>query len=1026
MHRAILVLLFTMCSLGTVPDVSAQAQLGTGSIGGTVEDTSGAVLPGATVTVTNTGTGLVRSATTNESGQFNVGVLPPGNEYRVRVTLDAFATVEQVDVTVNVGRTTALRLRLPVGGLTDMVTVSGEGPVIDATKTEETFLIDRRQINDLPINGRRADQFALLAPGVTRDGRFGLLSYRGQSGVFNNFTLEGNDDNQAYFSEARGRTRIASNISANAIQEFQVGLSNFLPEFGRSAGGSINAVIRSGSNQFRGDGFYFFRNASLNARDPLSTIKPEEKRQQFGGSFSGPAKRDTLFFFFNYDQQLRNFPLIIEDLSGVLTGGLPANPTAADLQAFATGTNFLREQFPDGSPGNTIPRTANQNLVLGKVDWHATRSNTISITHNYLNARGQNAIQTPLVLGNVGRNGTDDVRINSFNTRLTTILSSRAVNEFRFQASRNHEFQFANQPPPQVFVGGFSFGRASFLERPALPDERRLQFVNNFSYTAGRHLLKFGVDVSRVRNIIDNPANFGGSYTYTNALTFGRDLLNPEGQNYSSYSQNFGLSGIDFSTTDYAVFAQDQWRTRNLTVNYGIRYDYQSNPSPIAPNPEVPETSRINKDRTNIGPRIGLAYDVGGDGRTVVRTGYGIYYGRTPNGTIQSALRQTGLFDTTQSTVGLTLRRGDAAAPAYPNTLSSLPEAARGSTSLFTLGSDFRRPRMQEFNLGVERELVKNLAVSASFVYTKGDRLPVSLDANLPAPQFTRLYQLPDGTILDVPFSAGVTRTSAGVAQNVNLSRPNPNFASISQQVSTGQTWYRALLVEVKRRFANGFQFNVAYTLANAENLSGSGNGGGSGSESPFSGSNLFNQFALESNRAAAPTDQRHRLVLNGIVNMPYQFRMSGIFTAESGRPFSAGVTVPNIPFTVDGVQYNGFGGLLGQGGGGDRNLAPNIERNSDYGDANYRTDLRVARDFKIKGSLVTEVVAEGFNIFNRSNFNGFRSTLYEARATTATTPLATPIVLTERADYGLQNNNSSQPDGTNARRFQLALRFRF
>jgi hypothetical protein len=288
------------------------------------------------------------------------------------------------------------------------------------------------------------------------------------------------------------------------------------------------------------------------------------------------------------------------------------------------------------------------------------------------------------------------------------------------------------------------------------------------------------------------------------------------------------------------------------------------------------------------------------------------------------------------------------------------------------------------------------------------------------------LYQLPDGTILEVPFSAGVTRSAAGVSQNINQSRPNPNFASISQQVSTGQTWYRALLVEVKRRFANGFQFNVAYTLAKAENLSGSGNGGGSGSESPFSGSNLFNQFALESNRAAAPTDQRHRLVLNGIVNMPYRFRMSGIFTAESGRPFSAGVTVPNIPFTVDGVQYNGFGGLLGQGGGGDRNLAPNIERNSDYGDTNYRTDLRVARDFRIKGSLVAEVVAEGFNIFNRSNFNGFRSTLYEARSTTVTTPLATPIVLTERTDFGLENNNSSQPDGTNARRFQLALRFRF
>lgn len=1004
----------------------AQSQLGTGSIGGMVEDTTGAALPGAMVTVTNKATGLVRTTVSNEAGQFTVGVLPPGGDYLVRVALDAFGTVEQVDVIVNVGRTTSLRLRLGIAGLTDTVTVSGETPVIDATKTEETFLIDRRQINDLPINGRRADQFALLAPGVTRDGRFGLLSYRGQSGVFNNFTMEGNDDNQAYFAEARGRNRIASNVSANAIQEFQVGLSNFLPEFGRSAGGSINAVIRSGSNQFRGDGFYYFRNAALNARDPLSTINPEEKRQQFGGSFSGPAKRDKLFFFVNYDQQLRNFPLIIEDLSGVLTAGLPSNPTDADQQAFEAGASFLRGQFPGGEPGNTIPRTGDQNLILGKIDWHATPSNTISMTYNHLNARGQNAIQTPLVLGNVGRNGTDDVRIHTLNSRLTTIVSDRAVNEFRFQASRNHEFQFANQPPPQVFVGSFSFGRANFLERPALPDERRLQFVNNFSYTAGRHLLKFGLDVNRVRNIIDNPANFGGTYNYSNALTFGRDLLNPAGRNYSSYTQSFGLPGIDFSTTDYAVFAQDQWRTRRLTVNYGLRYDYQSNPGPIAPNPEVTETSRLNKDRTNFGPRVGLAYDVGGDGRTVVRSGYGVYYGRTPNGTIQSALRQTGLFDPAQSTIGLSLLPADPIAPVYPNTLNTLPDTARGSTSLFTLHPDFRRPRMQEVNVGIEREVITDLTASVSFVYTKGDRLPVSLDDNLPAPQFTRLYQLPDGNILEVPFSAGVTRTADGVSQNVNLSRPNPNFGSISQQGSTGETWYRGLLVEVKRRFAHGFQFNIAYTLAKAENLSGAGNGGGGGSETPFAGSNLFNQFDFVSNRAAAPTDQRHRLVFNGIVNLPYGFRMSGIFTGESGRPYSAGVTVPNIPFAVDGVQYNGFGGLLGQGGGADRNLAPNIERNSDYGEANYRTDLRLARDFRIKGRLMFEIVAEGFNIFNISNFNGFRSTLYEARATTATTPLSTPIILTERSDYGVENNNSSQPDGTNARRFQLALRCRF
>lgn len=1024
-----------LCLIASPFKSPAQSQLGTGVISGVILDTNGAAISGATITITNTGTGLIRTVVTNDAGQFNVPVLPAG-DYKVVVEQTGFVRLEQNALTVNVGRATTVRFELKPGGIGEIVNVAAQ-PFIDITKTEETTLISRSQINDLPINGRRADQFALLAPGVTRDGRFGLLSYRGQSGVFNNFTLEGNDDNQAYFSEARGRTRIASNISANAIQEFQVTQSNFLPEFGRSAGGGINSVIRSGTNAFHGDGFYYFRNQSLNARDPLATVNPKELRQQFGGSFSGPVVKDKLLFFANYDQQLRDFPLIIEDLSGVLTTGLPASPSAADVAAFNAGVADLRSRFPGGRPGNTIPRTANQNLVLTKVDWNLNQSNLVSVTYNYLNARSINGIQTPLVLGNVGRNGSDDVRIHSLNTRLTSTITSHMINEFRFQFGRDFEFEFGNQPPPQVFVGGFSFGRATFLERPALPDERRLQFVDNLSYTFGRHSLKFGGDINRAREIIDNPANFGGSYSYSSALTYGRDLLNPAARSYSSYQQSFGLGGIEFTTTDYAAFVQDQWKAlNNLTINYGLRYDFQDNPEPIAPNPAIPETQRINQDSTNFGPRIGAAWDITGKGNTVIRGGYGIYYGRTPNGTIDNALRQTGLTDPSRNLISLTLRPGDAVAPTYPNTLPALPSGVLGSASVFRLDSDFRRPRLQEANIGIERQIRNDLSVSASFVYTKGERLPVNFDTNLPAPAFVRAYGLPDGALFEVPFAAGITRTAAGVSQNINLSRPNPQFGSINVLRSIGETFYRALFVELKRRFKDGVQLNVSYTLAKAENLSGTGDGGGGGSESPFGGSSLFNQFDLKADRAPAPTDQRHRLVVSGIYNLPFErlenrlvrgllngFRLSGIVSAESGRPFAATVSVPNIPFTLNGAQYNGFGGILGLGG---LNLAPDIPRNSNYGEPNYRVDLRLGRDIRLTERFVMELLAEGFNIFNRSNFNGFRSTIYDAQATTTTTPLSTPVALTRRSDFGLPNNDGSQPDGTNARRLQLAIRFRF
>jgi hypothetical protein len=1038
------ILLLSLFALTFVTAVLAQSQLGTGAISGAVQDSTGAAVPDAQITITQAETGLVRTMKSSGAGQFLAPVLPTGN-YRVRIAKTGFATQEQDGVVVNVGATASVAAVLLVGDVAQTVTVNAASS-IDAAETDVSSLVDRREISDLPINGRRYYDFALLTPGVARDGRFGLLSFRGTSGNFDNYMVEGNDDNQAYFSENRGRYRAPSTVSADAVQEFQVGQGAYLAEFGRASGGSVNMVLRSGGNTLHGDAFYYYRDQSFAARDPLAAIKPPERRQQLGGSLSGPIRSNRLFYFVNYDQQIRNFPLVIQDLTGALTSGkptLPANPTAAqqaqyntDMTAFSAGVAFVLKQFPGGAPGNLQSRTMGNNIALGKIDYLISNSTTLSTFFNYMRSHGERAIQTPIVLGNVGRNGTDDVRIDSYNARLTTTLGPRRVNELRFQWSRDFEYEIGDAPPPETYANGsgnFSFGLATFLQRYALPDERRTQVVDNFSVTTGRHAFKFGGEGNRVNDFINNPTQFGGTYTYPSTLALGRDLVTPGAKNYTSFVQDFGLAKYNYSTVDFALFAQDQWKpVSRVTINYGLRWDKETMPVPFAPNPAIQETQHFPTDWHSVGPRVGVAWDVTGKGRTVVRGGYGMYYGRIPNGIVAYALQNTGLTDPSKALVALTLQPTDANAPVYPNVLPSVPTNGSLSTTVTRLAGNFSRPRVQDFTIGIQQQLPWGLVLSASYARTYGDHLEVVVDSNLPAPQFQRAFQLPDGTTFQVPFSAGVIRTAAGATVSVNAARPDPTQGAINTNTSQGKSWYNGLLVDLRRRVARGVQVNGGFTWAKSENLAGNDNGGGSAAETAFNGGTPADQFNFASNRGLSPLDQRLRAVAS-VVWEPTRWRelrgfhFSAIETAESGRPVASFISIGSIPFlTPDGNTYNGFGGIRGQGTSGDRNLLPTVPRNSVDAPANYKLDLRVTRAIRLTERLGIEVLAEAFNVFNHSNYNGFNTTIYTATATTNTTPLAAPILLSPTVGYFAPNNDATPPDGTNARRLQLAVRFRF
>lgn len=395
----------------------------TGGISGRVTDPQGAVVPNATVTVTNLGTNQVLTVTANDDGAYRATNLQPG-KYRVETTVSGFAPAKADEITVEVGQATVVDIRLTLGTATAEVEVTGEAPVINLSDNGNASNINQTSINELPINGGRWSNFALLTPGAVPDGTFGLISFRGVSGLLNNNTVDGGDNNQAFFSEERGRTRIGYVISQSAIREFQVNTSNYSAEYGRSAGGVTNAVTKSGTNEFHGEAFYYNRNNRNGARNPrafqsvlvngVSTLvaaKPKDLREKFGGAIGGPIAKDRLFFFFSYDQQKRNFPglgvfsdpnfLNTPNRTLLLARGL----TAAQIDNTLSVLNSFT--------GET-PRRGDQTLFLPKVDWVINDKNTFAISYNRLRWESPNGIQTQAVNTRSRSNfGDDFVEVDS-------------------------------------------------------------------------------------------------------------------------------------------------------------------------------------------------------------------------------------------------------------------------------------------------------------------------------------------------------------------------------------------------------------------------------------------------------------------------------------------------------------------------------------------------------------------------------------------------------------------------------------
>jgi hypothetical protein len=1011
---------FTFACVGSM--ALAQSAVA-GAVGGAATDPNNAAVAGASVTLKSLDTNKTETVTTDSAGRFRFSNLQPG-AYAITITATGFSEFKLEQLVVEVGRLSNVDAVLRVGAASAAVDIVASSGAVNLESKEFTSNINQTAINELPINGRRWSNFVILTPGTVPDNSFGLISFRGISGLLNNNTVDGGDNNQAFFGEERGRTRLSYSVSQSAIREFQVNTSNYSAEYGRAAGGVTNAVTKSGTNNLHGDGFYYQRNNDWGARNPRAFqtvlvpgggtttvgIKPEDVRHQFGGTVGGPIIKDKLFFFFSYDQQKRNFPgLSIFDSPTFLNG---VNRTAL------TGKGLTNAQIDDTlsfltSLTGPVPRKGDQTLVLPKIDWQINSKNTFSINYNRLRWDSPSGVQTQAT-NTRGRAsfGDDLVKVDWGTARLTSTISSTLVNEVRVQYARDFELQVSQTPlageprtalngsaPDVGLQGGLNFGKPNFLERASYPNEKRTQFTDNVTATLGGNTLKFGGDINYVRDVLNNLFTESGSFFYNSVNEFILDYTNWKtplpagttcitapppntppravGKCYSgNFTQGFGPIGTKFSTTDYNFYAQYDWKfLPNVTFNLGLRYEYQQFPDAQIPNPltaTIPNTSvsfnqatsELPSDKNNFGPRFGFAVALTGDGRTSLRGGYGLYYGRTINSTIYNALINTGI---SSGQILANLQPTNAAAPIFPNVLPSPPP---GSATLQYFAPDFGNSMIHQADLIFEREIIRNTTVSASYLFSLGRNLPGFFDRNLNPPTASQTFNVVGGPFDGQTFTIPVFRGA----------RPNTGFTAVTEIVSDIGSEYNALVLQANRRFSDGLQFLASYTLSKAVDDSQT-------SQTFTTGNVPFNVFDPGAERGRSRFDRRHKFVISAVY-APRVKVDSKVVTALIDGWSIAPIFQYYTGFPYDGlVSSNLTGGTGGglNGANSSSNRLPLLERNAFTAPSVKNVDLRLSRKFYIKEGFNVEILGEAFNLFNRTQFTGVNTRMYNLNGTTLT-----------------------------------------
>jgi len=1015
----------------------AQQAAGLSGISGVVRDASSASVPNAKVVISRADQGTVRTLETNADGVFTAPALTPGAGYKVSVTAPGFAEYSAEGLSLEVGQNVSLDVTLSVGTTVTQVDVTGAAELVNDTKSDVSQVVNTQQIMELPINGRRVDNFVLLTPGVTNDGNYGLLTFRGVANG-NSFLLDGNDSTERYYMENNGRTRVISQISQDAVQEFQVVSANYSAEYGRASGGVVNTVTRSGSNALHGTAYWFYRNENFNAHDPYANVILPDTRHQAGFSVGGAFVKDKLFYFVNGEYATRDFPFadsyvkagVIDPNThkwigcGVASGNIPA---ATPAQCAAIDT-LLPRFF-----GNT-PRNLDQYLGFGRLDYHFSDRNTFTAAFNYMQFTSFNGLQQTNLSSTSGAaingNGNDYGRVRNLKVGWTFVPTSSLVNELRYGWATDLE---GDDPNPallgpalgllDVLVGGSSgvqLGPINYLPR-VQPKEIRNEVADNISWTKGKHMIKGGFDITTNHVYAFYLPNLNGSYTYQTVNQFALDYSgNTTGaKNWQSFSQVLGQGITDMRMNNYGFYLQDQWRvTPRLTATLGLRYEYEPLPAPPVCNPDYPRTCHINSPTDNIMPRVGLAYRL--NDKTVIRAGFGLFYASVPGASVSNLWLGNGVVQKSIS-LSSTVASQLAAGPVFPNNLASVPPGVTAGTANIQFADpDWKRPYSEQGTFAVERQLTHDISVTASYIWSRGIQLYSERDLNLP-PLSSQTFTYTIGDANGNPV--GAYNTALYLKLPTSNGRPDPRYGSVVQAENGVTSFYNGLAIQADKRFSHGLQASLSYTWSHEID---DGQGYGQATQNIF----LSNAFTWLYNgnyhldRGNGQNDQRHRFVFAWIWQPTFthnsgwvskylvnNWQLSSLTTINSSRPYGS----PTIRLTDTPIS-NMFSNFSINGSGLSTRV-PFLPVNNVNQPALYKTDARLSKilPFGEDGRYKLYLSWEAFNISNSWSPTSMATQAYtEAKGLLTYTPGA--------FNFGL--GDAATPDGTLARRMQLSIRF--